>query len=133
MTANTQEKRHGVYALAILVLVLGAVTFYLGSGSFAIQTLGLAALLVSLYLVRLSNVHARPASALAARQAAANRPGRLIWIISLALIPALGLSFFLLYEDSRHGSHQTWPLYLFAGIALICVGFWSALGAKLWQ
>lgn len=53
--------------------------------------------------------------------------------IGLALIPAIALAYLLLYEDSRHGGRQVWPVYLFGAVALACIGVWSALTAKLFQ
>ncbi len=47
--------------------------------------------------------------------------------------PALALSCYLIAEDEQHGGHQGWPVYLLAGIVILCAGFWSALVAKLWQ
>ena len=125
MALNRQEKRYGVYALGIVALVFAGVVLVVGRGNFAIRSVGLAALLLSLHLVRRSNVHARMAPPLYQP----NPPGRVMRVIGVALIPALGLSGLLVYEDARHGGHQVWPVYLFAAIVLACAGVWGAIAA----
>ena len=132
MTTNRQGKRYGVYALAIVALVFAGVMLVLGHASFAIRSVGLAGLLLSLYLVRLSNVHAPTAPGLY-RPYQTNPPGRLMKRFGVALIPVLGLSGFLLDEDARRGGNQGWPVYLFAAVVFICAGVWGAIAANLNQ
>jgi len=58
MAQTGRQKRYGVFALAVLLLLIGGAGLYLGRHNFAIRALGIGALLVSVRLVRISNVHA---------------------------------------------------------------------------
>jgi hypothetical protein len=61
----------------------------------------------------------------------AKGPGRLLWIISLALVPLLAAAFFLLHIDAVNGGHEAWPADVFGGVGLACAVVWGYLVAKL--
>jgi uncharacterized protein (UPF0333 family) len=129
------RKRYGLFVLAILLLLLGGVGIYLGSHNYSIRVLGDVAIIASVYLVRISNVHIRSGLPVARGQMenlkTVKGPGRLLWIVSIALVPLLGASFFLVYIDAAHGGNEAWPADLFAGVGLICAGVWGCLAAKI--
>jgi hypothetical protein len=135
VSQNVSGKRYGLFVLAILILLLGGVGIYVGSHNYPIRALGLAAVMASAYLVRIS--HVRDRSDLPEAQGRgkdlkrAKGPGRLLWIISLALVLLLGASLFLLYIDAVNGGHEAWPADVFAGVVLACAVVWGYLAAKI--
>jgi hypothetical protein len=135
MSQNVVPKRYGLFVLAIVLLSLGGVGIYLGSNNYPIRVLGLISIIASVYLVKLSRVH-NGSSLHEARGAGKNYktekgPGRLLWIVSLALVPLLGASGFLLRIDAVNGGHEAWPADIFAGVVLACAIVWGYLVAKI--
>jgi hypothetical protein len=124
-----------LFALGVLVLVLGAMDFVIGFHNGTGRTFAMISVLVSVYLIRTSEgqranvlvdatdprIHVRPT----------NRPGPLMWIVSAALVPLVGASYLLLRSDAVRGGTEVWPVYLFAGVMVIAMLFWSALVARL--
>jgi FtsH-binding integral membrane protein len=134
-TQNVVRKRYGLFVLAILLLLLGGAGIYLGSHNYPIRVLGLVALMASVYLVRISNVH-NGSSLPEARGPGGNfktekSPGRILWVVSLVLVPLLVASGFLLHIDAVNGGRETWPVDLFAGVGLACAIVWGYLAAKI--
>lgn len=127
---NVIRRRYGLFVLAVLLLLSGAVAEYLGSNNFPIRVLGLAFLMASVYLVRISRVH-HGSSLPKTNSVEYGGPSRLLWILSLALVPLLGASAFLLHIDAVNGGHEVWPVYLFSGVGLVCAGVWGCLAVKL--
>ena len=124
------RKKYGLFVLAIILILLGGVGVYLGSNNYLIRVLGSVSLLVSVYLVRISRVH-HESSLPKANAVEYGGPSRLLWIVSLALVPLLGASAFLLHIDAVNGGHEAWPADVFAGVALVCAGVWGCLIVKL--
>jgi len=54
-----------------------------------------------------------------------------MWVVSLALLPALGLSYLYLYEDGVRGYPDVLPIYLFGGVAVVCTLFWAFMAARV--
>jgi hypothetical protein len=135
MSQNVTRKRYGSFVLAILLLLLGGVGIFVGSHNYPIRALGLVAIMASAYLVRISHVHDRSDLPEASGQGkdlkTAKGPGRLLWIVSLVLVPLLGAAFFLLHIDAVNGGHEAWPADVFAGIGLACAIVWGYLAAKI--
>jgi hypothetical protein len=129
------RKRYGLFVLAILLLLLGGVGIYAGSHNYPIRALGLVAIMASVYLARISHVHDQSdLSEVGGRGKdfkTANGPTRLLWIVSLALVPLLGAAFFLLHIDAVNGGHEAWPADVFAGVGLACAVVWGYLAAKI--
>lgn len=132
---NVARKRYGSLILAILLLMLGGVGIYFGSHNYPIRALGLVAIMASTYLVRISRVHDRSglpeASGRGTDLKTTKDPGRMLWIVSLTLVPLLGAALFLLHMDSVNGGHEAWPADVFAGIGLACTLVWSYLVSKI--
>jgi hypothetical protein len=132
---DVRRKRYGLFALAILLLVTGGAVLFVGMKNFEIRSLGLVACIASVYLIRISNVRAQPSLAMTSGEAEDSKAGRkgtrLMWIIGAALVPVAGGSFFYLYQDGVHGYHDTLPVYIFAGVAVLCTVVWSYLVSRL--
>lgn len=107
----------------------------LGANRPGIRSLSALAIILSAFCLRKSNLSVRSLAGGAATNQddfpAVKRPGKAIWIISIMLVPALGISFFSLYHDAATGYNQVWPVFLFAGVALVCTLFWSYLVSQL--
>ena len=132
---NVPSKRYGLFVPAILLLLLEGVGIYNGSHNYPIRVVGIAAVMASVCLVRISHVHGR----LGLHEASGRRPdfntakgsGRLLWIVSIALVPLLAAAFFLLHADAVNGGHDAWPADVFAGVGLTCAIVWGCLVAKI--
>jgi hypothetical protein len=134
---NVVRKRYGLFVLAILLLLFGGVGIYLGSNNYPIRVLGLTSIMTSVYLARISRVHSG-SSLPEARGPGKNfkivkGTGRLLWNVSLALVPLLGISGFLLHIDDVNGGHEAWPADIFAGVGLACAIVWGYLAAKIFS
>jgi hypothetical protein len=126
---DVTRKRYGLFLLAILLLLLGAVGIYVGIHNYLVRALGLALVVASTYLF-----HGRSDLSEASGQRdfkTAEGPQPLLWIISLALVPLLGVAFFLLHIDAANGGHEAWPADVFAGVGLTCAVVWGYLVAKI--
>ncbi len=132
---NVARKRGGLFVLSISLLLLGGLGIYVRPHNYSIRALGVAAVMASAYLVRICQVRYRPGlpdeSALRTDLKIAKGPERLLWIISLALIPLLGAAFLLLHIDAVNGGHEAWPADVFAGVGLACAAVWGYLIARI--
>ena len=136
ITSQKAAKRYGLFALAILLLMLGGVGIYFGSHNYPIRSLGIMAILASIYLVRISRVRGRsvfPEASGRTMELTTEGPGHWLWIVSLVLVPLLGAAFYLMHIDFANGGHEAWPVYVFAGVALACIIIWSYLAAFGWR
>lgn len=132
---NIAGKRYGLLALAAFLLVLGGAAIYVGSHNYPIRALGLVAVMASAYLVRVSRVRGQsefpgangPSTALEMTKG----PGRLAWVLALALVVLLGISYFLLHEDAVHGGNARWPADLFAWLGLAFAVVSGYIAAKI--
>jgi hypothetical protein len=61
----------------------------------------------------------------------AKGPARGLWVASIALVPLLGIAWFLLDRDAVNGGHEAWPVDVFAGVGLVCTLVWSCFAAKI--
>jgi hypothetical protein len=134
MSQGAPQKRYGLFSLAILLLLLGGASLFLGSRTFVIRSLGALACIASVYLIRMSNVRARPFSVVSGQIAGSTRlPGRLTWSIGAVSLLLAGASFLYLYNDALHGYQEVLPVYVFAGTALACALVWSYLVSRFFQ
>lgn len=131
------RKRYGLFVLAILMLLGGAAALFFAWSSFTrriedfvIWLLGLLMIVASTYLVRISNVRARP-GAVAGEDRASKRPGALLWLMGAASVIALVISYHYLYRDALGGYHEVWPVDVFAAVALISASVLAYLGSRL--
>jgi len=131
---SAPRKQYGLLALAVVLLLLGGVVIYVGSHNFAIRAVGIAIVMASTYLVQFSNRHKR--SGLPEVNGAVNDrnvkgQGRLLWIVSLSLVPVLAGAWYLLHLDAASGGKVAWPADVFAGIGLVCAVVWSLLIVRI--
>jgi hypothetical protein len=128
------RKRYGLFILAIFMLVLAGVAMFLGMHNFTIRTVGLACSIISVYLVRISNVHARPTLDTAVDSGATlhaeARPGLPIRMVGVGLLLLTGASAFYLYRDDLHGYHNVLPVYLFVAVAVACGLVWAYIHSQ---
>ena len=131
------RKRVGFYVLAIILFVFAVTCLCLASHNFPIRALGFAAIFEGTYVARIASVHEKSVLHEATGQyididlRMRQGPGRLLWIVSLSLVPLLAGSLFLLYIDKVNGAPRAWPVDLFAGVALVCMFAWTSLAAKI--
>lgn len=129
------RKRYGLLVLATILLVFAGVCLYAGAHSRFIRDLGVLAILASVQLVRLARTAGRttPSVGEIQRPTAGTQsgPGRLLWAISILLVPLLLGSFFLLHIDAANGGHYAWAADVFAGVGLVCAVVWGALVVKV--
>jgi hypothetical protein len=88
--------------------------------------------LISVFLVRISNTRSRSipsAGEIAIKPT--NGPTRSLKFLSMALVPIAAASVVLLMNDSAHGAHEILPVYIFAGVACICIVVWSLLASQI--
>lgn len=128
---STSRKRLGLWALATLLLALGAAGIYAGSHNYPIRALGVIAVITSAYVIRKSTIRdqagqpqGRQPMSLAARHST-----RMLWIVSLALVPLLAIALLLLQMDAAKGGHEAWPADVFAGVGFVCAVVWGWLFA----
>jgi hypothetical protein len=125
-----RRKRYNLFALAVLVFLSGVVALVMAPRYSAIRAFAGLSFLIALWLVNASNVHTR--SGLAATiDPASKLSGRVMWFIGLALLAAWGMSFLYLYKDALGGYHGIAAVYIFAGVAVVCLVFWLYLISKL--
>jgi len=131
---NAQRRRYGLFVLAVILLLFGGVLIYMGSHNFAIRAVGLGVVMVSVYLVQASNVRNRSGLPEASGEVdlpTARTPGRLLWVVSVSLVPVVAGAWYLLHLDAVNGGQTAWPVYVFAGVAVVCAVVWGLLVAKI--
>jgi len=133
MKVSREHTKVLLFALGMLVLLVGFVILYLGFDNFAARSLGLLLCVGSTYLI---NNARRGVAAMAegkkrSRRATTTRPGRVAQILSVLALAALGLSFFFLYKDALNGYHEVWPVYVFGAAVVVCAVVWPYVIAKL--
>ena len=135
-------RRYGLYVLAIIFLLAGVAALILewnslaqGGSAFLIWSLGLLMIVASTKLVKASNVRAKSSSVTEGDQSPI-APGRKratwrLWLAGAASLTVFGISYHYLFEDALRGHHQVWPVYTFAGAAVICALVLGYLFARL--
>jgi len=127
--------RKGLFSLGILLLVSGGAGLFASSDNLATRSLAVLAVVASAYLLRISGVRVRATPSFESAQRSnlnvAGSSMRLTWAMSLGLLPVLGISIYFMEADARHGYRQTWPVYAFAGVAVVCTVVWSYLASLL--
>jgi len=129
------RKRHGLFAVAALMILIGIVAVFGRSRHFFVEPLGLIMMLAGVYLVKLSNVYGLMDYASGGNEngkfAATSRPSRMMWAVGVVLLVMTGASYCFLHEAAIDGGHHAWPVYAFAGVGLVSGLFWSYLITKL--
>jgi hypothetical protein len=132
---NAPRNQRGLRVVSVILLVLGGVFIFIGSHNFAVRAIGLGFVLACTYLIRISKDRSR--AGLAAASGEVNKPnmtgvpGRLLWIVSVSLVPALVCAWYLLQLDAANGGKEAWPVDVFAGVGLVCAAVWSLLMVKV--
>jgi hypothetical protein len=122
-------KRYFLLALAIALLGIGGAALFLGRNDFLLRSVGLAAILGSVPIARISGFHPR---FLPDRSAAViSRPGPILWLVGLVLAATVGVTYYALYRDALGGGNEVLPVYLFAAAAVVCTAFWGYLVSRL--
>jgi hypothetical protein len=135
MPETAQKKRYVLFSLAIVLFAFAAVIFLLGSSYPAIRPLAGIACVAAAYLVRMSNVHRSQSlpnvPVFGVGFTEEKRFRRLLWVISIALVPLLCVSLILMYVDAANGGNESWPVYVLAGVSLACATVWGGLIANI--
>jgi hypothetical protein len=133
MSEKILQKRYSLFVLAVLLLMLAFAAFVLASNSFAIRSLAIVALLLSVWLVRVSNVHRRsnPERSGGTGAAMVRRIGPRAWAVGAGCLLAAVIAYLYLRKDALNGYHQVLPVYVFAGVGLVCAVVWGYIAAKL--
>jgi hypothetical protein len=135
MSPTAPQKKYGLFSVAVLLLLCGGAALFLAPHGYTIRSVGVVAVMVSAYLVRISHVHTRSTlSAAAGPEGTFNtqkRPGRIAWVVGLALLPTLAASFLYLHNDAIHGGHTALPAYVFAGVILACAAVWGYIVSQI--
>ncbi|HTB95964.1 MAG TPA: hypothetical protein VK716_03080 [Terracidiphilus sp.] len=127
-------RRNGLFALAVVLLMISGVALFLGSHVPVSRPLGIGAGLVSAYLIRLSWPSGR--SGFGTVEADFNSgktgkiPNRALLVASAVSLLAAIVALSCLMNDAAHGYHQVWPVYFFAVVACVCTVVWSLLVAS---
>ncbi len=135
MPETVQKKKYILFSLAIALFALAAIALLLGSSYPAIRPFAGIACIAGVYLIRMSNV--QPSQSLANVPVAGvgftedQRLKRRLWVISIALVPLLGVALYLMYADAANGGNETWPAYVLFGVVLACAAVWGGLIAKI--
>jgi len=130
MTAEGKnEKRYGVYAIAITLLVVSAAALVFGGNSFAMRCLGIVACIAAVRFVQISKLRGQPSIHSIGEQGIElhRGPPSVMWVIGAALLAAVLVAGFLLYRDAAEGYKDAFPVYAFAASVVLCGGFWGYL------
>jgi hypothetical protein len=134
---ESPQKRYSLFGLAVLLLLFAGATFVMASTSFAIHSLGVVAILVSVWLVRVSKVRGRPGNRVAGiegtKGTTSKRLGVFVWAAGAGSLLAEVASYIYLRNDTLNGYHQVLPVYIFAGVGLACALIWGYIALKLLQ
>jgi hypothetical protein len=135
MAKDAHRKRYGLFILAIIMLMFGGAILLLYSNNPLIMPFGGLMCVFSAYLVKVSNVHRKADVTVAdgndTGSNVAKPPSLTTWAIGLAVLLALGVSYFYLRKDAIDGYHEILPVYFFAGAIFVCAGVWAYLLAKV--
>jgi uncharacterized membrane protein len=131
---GSRERRYGLFILAILLLVSGIAAFLTGFHNYIVRSIGVLAIVASVYFVRASNFHSSQtppvANEIMEDLSATNGLGPVAWIIGVVLLLMLIFSFLLVQSDALHGGHTAWPADLFGAVALTCAVTWGYILSK---
>jgi hypothetical protein len=118
---QVRTKFYALRAVAVLLLVFAAGTFIVRPHGFGFRLLGLVAILLSVSVVRRSNVSVARARGDVLAEWVSSKPGRvgpLAWILVALSLVACGICVFFVHLDALHGGNETWPAYALFGAVL---------------
>jgi hypothetical protein len=125
-------KTNGKFIAAIFLLTLGGVGLYLGSHNHMFRSLGVLSVVAATYIIRPTTVRSNsPIAPNGDVTLKAKGPGPLLWGISLALVPLLGVALLLVQNDAAAGGHEAWPVDVLFGVILVCCIVWALLTTQI--
>lgn len=123
--------------LAVALVAFAGVMFFLWPSSFWLRLAGLLAILVTVWLVRLSNAYARrPQGQVVGERSFAKAARRIrwpAWTLAAGALVGCVILYLIMYADALHGGKEGWPAYAFAAavVALAATGGYVIM--KLFQ
>lgn len=136
-TRWARARRPLAIAALIILFALAVVLVTADGSSFLASIIAMGLAVAGFGVARWGAARAgRPQGGLPARRAEApagrprGRSRRWRWTVNAALAALTCVAFWLALEDEAHGGHAVWPLYVFAGLALVGA-VWSVLGKAL--
>jgi hypothetical protein len=127
------NRKNLTFAFAIVALLVGIIIVAIGYNNFVVRSFGLLFVMLSAQLVRISKGQGQGELKYFDQNLTPDvrsGPSRNAKALCLASGIALAISFFLLYNDAANGYKQMWPVYTFAGCAVVFGVLWGYLGAK---
>jgi hypothetical protein len=106
-TPQKNPLQYGLLSMAVLAAIGGGVIAFTAS-SFT-QTIGLIVLPIGVSLGRFARSN-DPINQIAARSAAPNCPGPILWTVAIASALATVIALHYLYQDAIRGYHQVLPV-----------------------
>lgn len=135
ISQRRQQRRYGIFVLAVLILLSGGAALFVGSHDLAIHSAGILAIIASAYLVRLSHIGVRSSPPVESGQEpdfrVAGRPRRPTWGVGVGLLLALTASYVWMHNDAVHGGHSGLPAYVFGGLVVAAGIVWGYLVSRL--
>lgn len=120
--AEARGKFYALRVLALVLVVISGLVFFLWPNSFGIRSLGLIGIMVGAWLVRRSNAHVwRARGQVVAEWSLAKRlrrVGDLAWILAASSFVACVVFYIAMYVDQAHGGKELWPVYAFGAAAI---------------
>jgi len=121
-------KRAFFLAAQIVLFAVAAICLYYAHGNFAIRSVGLLAIFVSLAIIRRSRTLPASPEVRAMESAWALKPWH--WLVGLVLVIAVVASYKWLQHDAMTGGKSAIPVYAFAAAILLSAGWWGGLFAR---
>lgn len=132
---SAPRERYALLAVALVSILIGGGVIYVGAHDFPIRAIGIAFVMAGTYLVQVSNAQYRSKPAVANGEMnnrnSVNVLRRVLWITSLSLVPILAGAWYLLQLDAENGGKEGWPVFLLAGVVLVCAVVWGLLVAMI--
>lgn len=124
-------------AFAITLIIFAIVIFLLWPNIFGFRLLGLLMILISVWVVRISNTYVRRAQGQVeddkSQNKTARRVGLLGWLLAAGSFIACAAFYLVMYVDALHGGKEGWPAYAFGCAALALAVTGSYVIMKLFQ
>jgi hypothetical protein len=127
-------KRTLLIAASGSLFVFGVVAILFGRDSGLVQSVGAAAVVYSVFLLKGARKTAASVASDPLTMSSSGpdvRIGRGLWLASIASVLLFAFSFHLLVRDAEQGYNDFFPVILFAIAALICIGTLGAFVVKL--
>ena len=119
--------------LAIILLVVGGIASAMSGHSLLILALGLVVIVISVLLVRRSNINPLMPTGVA-RDRGRRRVGTLAWTWGVLSLLSLCIALYFLHRDALEGEHQLWLWTVAHGIlfavAIVVLSWANALSAR---